>query len=62
MPVILPAGAYAAWLDSEVTSIDKLLPLLKPYPAEAMTAVPVSLRMHNPRFDDPGCVAEVTVA
>src|SRR5262245_10840884 len=60
MPVILPSASLAAWLDPEVKSADALLPHLKPYPAAAMTAVPVSPLVNNPRNDDPGCVAEVT--
>jgi putative SOS response-associated peptidase YedK len=62
MPVILAPGAYAAWLDPDVRAADGLLPLLKPYPAAAITAVPVGLRVNNPRHDDPECLAEVTLA
>src|SRR5262245_42206111 len=61
MPVILPQDSLAAWLDPEVKSADVLLPLLKPYPAAAMTTVPVGLRVNNPKFDGPECVAEVTL-
>ncbi len=32
-------------------------PLLRPFPAAAMTAYPVSTRVNNPAFDDPACLA-----
>jgi putative SOS response-associated peptidase YedK len=62
MPVILPPSAYASWLDPDVKTADVQLPLLKPFPAATMTAVPVSLRVNNPKFDDPSCLLEVAVA
>jgi putative SOS response-associated peptidase YedK len=62
MPVILPSSVYNLWLDPEVKSADTLLPLLKPFEASLMTAVPVSTRVNNPKFDDPSCVAEVSLA
>jgi putative SOS response-associated peptidase YedK len=62
MPVILPPSAYAAWLDPEVKSADELLSLLKPFSAAAMTAVLVSLRVNNPKVDDPACLAEIALA
>src|SRR5262249_54528096 len=51
MPVILSVSAKITWLDPEVKSADVLLPLLEPYPARAMTAAPVGLRVNNPRND-----------
>jgi putative SOS response-associated peptidase YedK len=56
MPVILVPDAYALWLDPTVQQADKLLPLLKPYPSEAMIAYAVSPRVNSPTNDDPQCV------
>jgi len=54
MPVILPRGEVTDhWLDTTVTEADDLLPLLRPYSAEAMVAVPVSRRVNVVANDDP---------
>jgi putative SOS response-associated peptidase YedK len=57
MPVILPPSVYAAWLEPAEQPPHALAPLLAPYPAELMTAYPVSTVVNNPRFDLPDCVA-----
>jgi putative SOS response-associated peptidase YedK len=57
MPVILSPADYDRWLDPAIHEPDKLLPLLRPYPADAMLAVPVSVRVNNPKNDDAECVA-----
>ena len=59
MPVILPPEAYAQWLDPVEQKPDTLQPLLKPYPAEEMTAYPVSRQVNNPRNDVPDCILPV---
>ena len=59
MPVILPPDAYAQWLDPAEQKPDSLQPLLKPYPAEEMTAYPVSRQVNNPRNDVPDCILPV---
>lgn len=41
MPVILAPEAEGTWLDTSISDPGVLLPLLMPYPAELMTAVPV---------------------
>ena len=51
MPVILDKDTCWRWL--ELQSIDALIELLKPYPAEKMRAYPVSTRLNNPNEDDP---------
>jgi putative SOS response-associated peptidase YedK len=56
MPVILPPESYGAWLDPEIQDRERLLPLLRPYPAEGMVATAVSTRVNSPRNDDPGCI------
>ena len=49
MPVILPAEALDPWLAGESVP-------LAPYPAEAMTAHPVSTLVNKPANDDARCV------
>jgi len=56
MPVILPREDYAAWLDPERSDPAQVMPLLRPYPAERMTAYPVSRRVNAPTFDDPSLI------
>ena len=52
MPVILPPDAFAPWLSGEAVP-------LGPYPADAMTAHPVSTLVNRPANDDPRCVEPV---
>ncbi|MVF24610.1 hypothetical protein EVC37_23860, partial [Methylocaldum sp. BRCS4] len=56
MPVILAPADWAAWLDPNAEDIMALQGLLKPFPAEAMMAWPVSPRVNNPRNDGPQCL------
>ena len=49
MPVILNRGDEKKWL--EKTSESELLDLLRPYPAENLTAYPVSKLVNSPRND-----------
>jgi len=56
MPVILDPKDYEFWLDSALKDGEKLTPLFVPYPADRMCASPVSTRVNNPKFDDPGCL------
>jgi putative SOS response-associated peptidase YedK len=53
MPVILPAGAEAVWLDPAISK-EHALSLLEPYPAELMLALPASTRVNSVRNDDSG--------
>jgi putative SOS response-associated peptidase YedK len=53
MPVILPATAYEQWLNPAERPPDQLNSLLQPYPAELMTAYPVSKLVNSPRNDSP---------
>ncbi|HZW37238.1 MAG: SOS response-associated peptidase [Deltaproteobacteria bacterium] len=57
MPVILPRGEYARWLDPSLQDPDSLAALLVPYPPEGMLAIPVSPRVNSPAVDDEGCIA-----
>ncbi len=52
MPVILPAPAFDPWLAGDAVP-------LAPYPADAMTAHPVSTHVNKPANDDERCVEVV---
>jgi putative SOS response-associated peptidase YedK len=56
MPVILAPADFGAWLDPKTQGGPDLQALLRPFPAEAMTAYPVGLRVNNPKHDDAECV------
>jgi putative SOS response-associated peptidase YedK len=53
MPLMLDRDDYERWLDPDVKDPDALAPLLRPYPAEQMVAIPVSPRLNSPQVDDP---------
>ena len=57
MPVILTREAEQVWLDPAVADADRLLPLLRPFPAEGMDFYRVSSRVNSPKNDDPDCIA-----
>jgi putative SOS response-associated peptidase YedK len=54
MPVILDPAAYDLWLDPSARD-DDLHRVLRPFPAGAMVAVPVSPRVNSAAVDDPEC-------
>ncbi len=56
MPVILPPEAYDVWLDPAEQKPAVLDGLLKPYPAELMTAYPVSRLVNSVDNDTPACI------
>lgn len=51
MPVILQPADYERWLDPAPQTPDNLNPLLKPFPADAMSAYPVSTLVNSPAND-----------
>jgi putative SOS response-associated peptidase YedK len=57
MPVILPRQHWAAWLDRGAQDAAALVPLLRPYLADAMHAYTVGPLVSNPRNDVPECLA-----
>jgi putative SOS response-associated peptidase YedK len=59
MPVILHPEDYALWLDPDFDEKEQLTTLLKPYPAEAMEAYPVSRRVNSPSNNEPSCIESV---
>lgn len=50
MPLILPAERVADWLGADV---DGARALVEPFPADEMSAYPVSTAVNNPGLDDP---------
>jgi len=56
MPVILAPDAYARWLDPRETRAEAVLPLLAPFPPQAMAVYPVSTLVNNARVDEPRCI------
>ncbi|HXF86270.1 MAG TPA: SOS response-associated peptidase [Anaerolineales bacterium] len=53
MPVILHPRDYAKWLDPAPQTPESLEPLIKPFPAEAMAAYPVSTLVNAPANEGP---------
>lgn len=56
MPVILDPADYAEWLDPAPRAPGSLQALLKPFPAERMSAYPVSTLVNAPANDRPELV------
>ena len=56
MPVILQLEDYEMWLDPDFDEREPLTSLLKPFPADAMEAYPVSRRVNKPSNNEPGCI------
>ena len=52
MPVLLPPGAHAAWLDAS-TEVGSLSALMRPAPADALTCRRVGTRVNDVRCDEP---------
>ena len=59
MPMILKPEDYAAWLDPDLHDAEALRQLLRPYPADAMMACPVSTHVNSPRHEGPECIRPV---
>jgi putative SOS response-associated peptidase YedK len=53
MPVILDREDEDLWLDPDATETERLLPLLRPYPARHMAAYPVSRAVNSPTNESP---------
>jgi putative SOS response-associated peptidase YedK len=56
MPVILDPEVFDLWLDPSMQDVERVQGFLRPYPAEAMMAYPVSPMVNNARNDNPQCV------
>ena len=59
MPVIHSRDAEAIWLDATMQEPAKLLPFLKPYPAQEMELYPVSRLVNSPQHDAPDCIVTI---
>lgn len=59
MPVILHREEYDIWLDRDNHDPEKLKRYYQPYPADMMTAFPVSSVVNNARNDFPECIKPV---
>jgi putative SOS response-associated peptidase YedK len=56
MPMIMPSNVYDLWLDPEFEGKEKLLSMLRPYPADEMTAFQISTLVNNPKNDVAACI------
>jgi putative SOS response-associated peptidase YedK len=59
MPVILPEGDEEDWLNPQLP-LDDAQAMLVPFPAERMTAYPVSTKINSPAYNAPDAVQPVT--
>jgi putative SOS response-associated peptidase YedK len=59
MPVILHPRDYAKWLDVSPQTPENLLPLIKPFPADEMSAYRVSTLVNKPANDSPELLVPV---
>jgi putative SOS response-associated peptidase YedK len=60
MPAILRPEDEAAWLDPQLTDAQRVMALVKPYPAECMEAYPVSPLVNSWENEGPELIAAVT--
>jgi putative SOS response-associated peptidase YedK len=61
MPVILDSKDWDMWLDLSFDNKHELQAMLKPYPAEAMTSHPVSIKVNSPKNNSPECIHEQNI-
>jgi putative SOS response-associated peptidase YedK len=55
MPAIVCPRDYETWLNPAIQDPETVQPLLRPYPAEAMTSYPVSVLVNSPRNESAQC-------
>jgi len=60
MPVILDPAEYDTWLNPANDDRDKLQALLDQFPADRVTARPVSTYVSNARHEGPECLNPLT--
>jgi putative SOS response-associated peptidase YedK len=51
MPVIIQPENFGAWLDHDLTDVDKIQELIRPYPERLMETYPISRSVNNPKND-----------
>jgi len=59
MPVILEETNYRLWLSEEEQSVEQLLKLLQPYPAEKMEGYEISTYVNKPENSGPQCIVPI---
>lgn len=59
MPVILSRSDFDLWVDPDVRKAELLTELFAPYPAEEMSAHPVSALVNRPTVDTPEIINSV---
>lgn len=59
MPVILDPEHHGQWLDTEMTSVAELEPLLGPYGSQGLALRPVSTYVNGPENNGPRCIEPV---
>ncbi len=59
MPVILHPTNYDTWLDPELNTAARVLPLLHPYPADEMIAYPVGKVVNRADNEGPECIQAI---
>ena len=62
MPVILAPESYGRWLGEEPADPVHLLKMLKPFPADRVTAFPIGPRIGNVKNDDAALIEPVAAA
>ena len=56
MPVILSEKDEDIWLDQDMKDVNRVLPLLVPYPSDHMQAYEVSTLVNSLKNDSPECI------
>jgi putative SOS response-associated peptidase YedK len=59
MPAILPPDLISSWLRPNLTGVDELLAMLRPWTGEALEAHAVSPLVNDPAVDRPECIQRV---
>jgi putative SOS response-associated peptidase YedK len=60
MPVIRQGDDAAAWIDPGVEDAKSLVPLLRPFPADEMVAMPVSTQVNKVGENDASLIEPIT--
>jgi len=60
MPVIMPRDRWADWLRPTELSVDEVVAMIQPLPADAMDMYEVSRRVNFVRNDDPSLAAPIS--
>jgi len=60
MPVVLADEDYDRWLDPKNENVEELQQLIRPYPAEEMTAFPISPFVNSVKNQGPDCIVRLS--